>query len=142
MRILLAIILCAFVAAAAGCAGGLSSADREAVLAYSEAKTDNLLAGFNNNDYPTFSRDFDDAMKKSMDQSAFSGLLQDMIKGRIGRYVSRQMSTITRDEKFITVVYNAAFEQETGVTMRVVFTASEDHLITGLWFDSPKLRQK
>jgi hypothetical protein len=42
---------------------------------------------------------------------------------------------------FITVVYLAKFSDEEIVQMRVVFTVAEEHLVTGLWFDSPKLRQ-
>ena len=46
----------------AGCGSqstSLTEEDKDAVLAYSDGKTDNLLTGMNTNDYAAFSMDFD-----------------------------------------------------------------------------------
>ncbi len=140
--ILVAVSL-ALVFLAACSTGGqpVTGAERDRVLAYSEAKTDNLLAGLNANDYATFSRDFDDKMRDALTQSAF-GQTQIQVVGKIGKYVSRQVNLVEKTGDFIAVVYDAKFEQEEGVTVRVVFEGGGAHDISGLWFNSPKLRQQ
>jgi hypothetical protein len=66
-----------------------------------------------------------------------------MVIGKIGKYVSRQMTTVIEQKPFRTVVYDARFEQEEHVTVRVVYNVAGDRpLVSGLWFDSPKLRQQ
>ncbi|MGB8646598.1 MAG: DUF3887 domain-containing protein [Anaerolineae bacterium] len=117
----------------------LTGADQDAVLSYTEAKTDNLLAGFNASDYAVFSRDFDDTMKGALTQSAFIQTRQ-TVTGKIGKYVSRQLATVEQVDAFIRVTYTAKFEQEDGVTVQVVFNNDSAHLVSGLWYTSPKLR--
>jgi hypothetical protein len=95
----------------AGCGSqstALSGEDRNTVLAFSEAKTDNLLAGMNANDYALFSKDFDQDMLNAMSQTEFAKLKKD------------------RDAKF---------EKDDAVTVRVVFRVAEPHQVSGLWFN-------
>lgn len=135
--------LCFILLALAACAPSaktLTGADRDAVLAYSEPKTDNVLAGLNANDYAAFTRDFDDKMKSASTKASFADL-QTKVPGKIGKYVSRQVDSVTQQGEFIVVQYTAKFESEDGVTVRVVFDVAEPHLVSGLWFDSAKLRQ-
>ena len=127
----------------AACSSGvqvLSGADREAVLAYAEPLTDNLLAGFNAGDYPAFSRDFSAKMREALNESGFATTRAGIVD-KIGKYVSRDVSRVVKQGGFIVVIYSASFEQEDGVTVRVVFEPAGEHRITGLWFDSPRLRQ-
>ncbi len=119
----------------------LTGDEREAVLAYSETMTDNLLAGMNAGDYEVFSHDFNEAMLSGVTPAALADM-QVQILGKIGLYVSREVQTVQQQGEMITVIYTAEFEQESPVTVRVVFEAAEPHLITGLWFDSAKLRQR
>ena len=119
----------------------ITGADKDAVLAYSEGMTDNLLQGFNASDYAAFSRDFDDAMKRGIPAGDFTGM-RTQIVGKIGQYVSRQVADVFELQGNIAVNYTARFEQEDAVTVRVVFTKSEPHKVTGLWFNSPKLAGK
>ncbi len=126
----------------AGCSSSaqvITGAERDQVLAYAEAKTDNLMAGYNANDYATFARDFDDQMRAAMPQS---GLEQSraQVLGKIGQYVSRQVDHVEKIGNYVAVVYNAKFEQADGVTVRVVFDTDAQHRISGLWFNSPKLQ--
>lgn len=118
----------------------LQETERDAILAFSEAKTDNLMQAFNGNDYAAFSKDFDQALLKAMTESAFQSLYS-QLQAKIGNYVSREVDDVLTAGDFITVVYLAKFSDEEIVQMRVVFTVAEEHLVTGLWFDSPKLRQ-
>ncbi len=124
------------------CASGaqpVAGAERDAVITYAEPLTDNLMAGFNNGDYATFARDFDDPMKKAMDQSAFNSTRATLMD-KIGAYVSRQVSAVQKQDAFVIVLYSAKFEKDDNVTMRVVFEQAGAHPVAGLWFDSPKLR--
>ena len=121
----------------AGCGSGgktLSDQDRDAVLAFSEAKTDNLLAGMNSNDYAVFTKDFDQAMLKAMPQTEFDKLKKDR-DAKLGLYLSRQVDQVAQSGDYYVVFYNAKFEKEDAVTVRVVFYVNEPHEISGLWFD-------
>jgi uncharacterized membrane protein YhfC len=115
--------------------------ERDAVLAYSEPMTDNLMSGLNANDYAVFSRDLNDKMKAAMPETALPNL-QDKVMHVIGRNRSRQVNRVERSSGFVTVVYDAQFDNEDQVTMRVSFEAAAPHAISGLWFDSAKLRQR
>ncbi len=117
----------------------LSGADRDAVLSFSEAKADNLLAGLNAADYAAFSRDFDPKMKAAMTEQAFIQSRQ-TVTGKIGKYVSREVAAVEQVGSFIRVTYKARFEQEEGVTVQIVFNADTAHQVSGLWYSSPKLR--
>jgi len=118
----------------------LSGLDRDAVLAYSESKTDNLMQAMNRNDVSAFSRDLNDKMKSAFTVEAFAKM-QSQVGGKIGNYVSRQVSTVLQTGDTVTVIYAARFEYEEQVIMRVSFETTAPHRISGLWFDSAKLRQ-
>ena len=119
--------------------------NRDEVLAYAEPKVDNMMAALNAGDYAAFVRDYNEAMLKATDETAFDGL-RTLVQSKIGNYVSRQVTNVEQvaenGQQFIRVVYSAKFENEDKVTVRVVFDDTADHPISGLWFDSPKLRGK
>ena len=121
----------------AGCASKqviLTGEDRETVLAYSEAKTDNLLAGMNANDYAVFSKDFDQQMLSAMNQTQFESFKKDR-DSKLGAYVSRQVNSVVNQGEFISVIYDTVFEKDDNVIMRIVFRAAEPNQISGLWFN-------
>ncbi len=119
----------------------LGGSAREAVLAYGEQETDNMLAGLNANDYAIFARDFDDKMKAAITPAQFANLEQTVV-GKVGKYVSRQVADVQQSGEFTTVVYNAKFESDDPVTVTVAFHAAAPHQIAGLHFASAKLRQQ
>ena len=112
----------------------LTGDDRDTVLAFSEAETDNLLAGMNANDYALFSRDFDQDMLNAISQTQFDTLKKDR-DAKLGLYVSREVNSVTQNGDFYTVNYDARFEKEDAVTVRVVFRVTEPHQVSGLWFN-------
>ena len=112
----------------------LTGADQEAVLAFSEAKTDNLLAGMNANDYAAFSKDFDKDMLNAMTRSRFDVLKKDR-DAKLGPYVSRQVNSVVQVGDFYAVIYDAVFEKDEAVMIRVVFRIAEQHEVSGLWFN-------
>jgi hypothetical protein len=107
---------------------------KEAILAYADPKTDGLLAGMSNNDYATFSKDFDEDMLKAIPQSEFDAFMQDR-NDKVGAYVSRKVNRVLEQGDFYAVIYDAKFEKEEAVIMRVVFRVAEPHKISGVWFD-------
>jgi len=112
----------------------LTGDEMDAVLAFSEAKTDNLLAGMNAHDYTAFSKDFDEAMLKAMTQAQFDSLKQDRDE-KLGMYVSRKVNRVVQSGDFYAVVYDTVFEKDDAVSIRVVFRVAEPHEIGGLWFN-------
>ena len=121
----------------AGCgsqATALTEEDQDAVLAYSEGKTDNLLTGMNANDYAAFSKDFDQDMLDAMSQTQFAELKKDR-DAKLGLYLSREVHSVTQTGEFYTVNYDAKFEKDDVVTIRVVFRIAEPHQVSGLWFN-------
>jgi hypothetical protein len=111
----------------------LTGADMDAVLAYSEAKTDSLLAGMNANDYAAFSKDFDSDMLGAMNQSQFDALKKDR-DAKLGLYLSRKVASVVQTGDFYAVSYEAKFEKDDAVIVRVVFRMAEPHQVSGLWF--------
>lgn len=142
-KILLTILIFVALTSLVGCSPRettLSGADQETILAFSEAATDNLFAGLAANDYDLFARDFDAEMKAAMTESNFAALKENL-DSKVGNYISRTVDKVTQSGEFYAVVYQAKFELEEPVYVRVVFRAAEPHSISGLWLDSKKLRQ-
>ncbi len=117
----------------------LTGSEREAVLAYADPMTDNLLQGMNDGDYATFARDFDAAMAKAIPATSFDAFMASTAS-KLGQYESRTVSTVESVDNFTRVIYQARFANDDPVTVRVVF--NQDHLISGLWFDSAKMRSQ
>jgi len=127
-----------------GCTGAktLPADEATAFANQVDAMTENLLVSLSNHNYATYTQDMDAKMKAASSQAQFEQAYA-MVIGKIGKYVSRQMTTVIEQKPFRTVVYDARFEQEEHVTVRVVYNVAGDRpLVSGLWFDSPKLRQQ
>ncbi len=132
-------------AALPGCAGTQASpiegAEREQVLASAESIAESLFQGMREHDYAAFSRDFDAPMQKAINEAAFQKMMA-AIDPVIGQYQSRQVAKVEKYGKYITITYTARYELEDAVSWRVVLTQEEPRQVTGLWYDSPKLRVK
>ena len=112
----------------------LTGSEQQAVLTFSEAKTDNLLAGMNAGDYAAFSKDFDQEMLNAIPQAQFDVLKKDR-DDKLGAYISRQVKNVMQQDDFYVVFYDAEFKKDKAVTIRVVFRIAEPHQVSGLWFD-------
>lgn len=139
-KILVLMLAIAFAGLLTACGGEkettLTGAESDAVLAFSEEKTENMMAGMKAGNYADFSKDFDQAMLNAMAEEAFVKFKQDY-DGRLGAYVSRQVNKVTQSQsgKYVAVIYDTVFEKNDAVTMRVVFRADDPHEISGLWFN-------
>lgn len=127
-----------------GCAGAktLPAEEATAFANQVDAMTENLLVSLSNHHYATYTQDMDAKMKAASSEAQFEQVYA-MVIDKIGKYVSRQMTQVTEQKPFRTVVYDARFEREEHVTVRVVYNVTGERLlVSGLWFDSPKLRQQ
>ncbi len=140
---LLPAVLATFRVLTAGCIGQnaeLPAGEAAEVLAYAEPIADNLLLGFNENNYTQYSQDFSPQIREGLTEARFAGTRENVVS-RIGLYVSRGSPVVTQSGDYIAVNYKADFEREQGVDVRVVFRKGDpSHQIHGLWFNSPKLR--
>ena len=112
----------------------LTGTEKDAVLAFSEAKTDKLLSGMNDNDYAAFSQDFDAEMLAAMPQAEFDALKKDR-DSKLGLYISREVSSVVLVDEFYAVNYTANFEKDNNVVVRVTFRVAEPNQVSGLWFN-------
>lgn len=128
----------------AGCGGvrTLPADEAAAFAAQIDDVSENLLLGLSNGDYDAYVRDMDATMKKVSTEAEFDKT-RSLIIDRVGQYVSCQMTQVVDQKQFRIVFYDTEFQDEDHVTVKVVFNLDkEPPLISGLWFDSPKLRQK
>ena len=139
-KLLVLFLLLILLVTLAGCGkNSANSNNQQEVLSYADPITNNLLAGFNQNDYVMFSRDFDEQMKNALTQPVFEQTRK-QITSKIGTYQSRSLTTIQQQGPNTVVIYNGTFEQESGVVITVAFQNFGDkELVSGLWFKSPKL---
>jgi len=114
--------------------------DEAAAFAASvEPIVENCLTGLNEKDLAKHTRDFDESMLEVVDATTFPQGYDEVI-GVVGKYESRKMVGVFDQAEFRFVVYEAQFEKDV-VTIRVVFKRDDAaHKISGLWFDSEKLR--
>jgi hypothetical protein len=102
------------------------------------------LTALNSGDYAAFSKDFDEAMKKAIPETDFQEMAA-AFDEKIGDYVSKKyVSRQDEVQKIYTVViYQAEFTREpAGVKVTITFleTVGGEVLVSGLFFNSPKLR--
>ena len=113
------------------------------VREHSDRITENILLGMNNDNYTEFSEHFDQTMKNTMSQAVFNET-NALIKSKIGEYVSKQFWKAECENQFTIVYYHARFTHEPdNVIIKVVLQDILGEIkVSGLWFDSPKLREK
>jgi hypothetical protein len=118
----------------AGPAGSeLTGEERDAVLQYAEPMTDNVLQSMINDDYASFSRDFNEKMMQSLSVENFPGMRK-QIDGLYGAYQSRQVDKVMDYGQVVTVIYKGSFAKKDGTQILITFDKAEPHKIAGLFF--------
>jgi hypothetical protein len=120
---------------------GLTGKDKDTVMAFADPIVDNLFAGYNGNDYAKFSTDMNDTMKKSVNEAYFTKTINGIVFAKIGKYKSRSIDQVIQSSTYVTIVYNAKFEKDDPVVVRLSIDTAAPHLISGLYFDSANLRK-
>lgn len=132
--VLLAVLMVSIMAACGSKQTVLTGEEQETVLAFSESKTVNLVYGMNANEYAVFSKDFSQDMLANMTEAEFAKLKTDR-DAKLGLYVSRTVNNVVRVGDYYAVNYDAVFEKDDAVSMRLVFRMDEPHEVSGLWFN-------
>jgi hypothetical protein len=150
MRITKTMVLCAVsgfvLLGAAGCGrkGEVSvKGERKAeILALAEPIVDSLMASYNSGDYETYVTDFGERLRGEVTRAVFDETRQ-LILDRVGRYVGRRNPKVTARGPNLILTYQADFEGERNVDLRVVFHAAGQQLrIANIRFISPRLQRR
>jgi hypothetical protein len=127
VSIILLLMLFSFVISSAGCSK---------VTSYSTPMTLNLLNSISAENYASFSKDFDEALKQELSEATFPDLISQM-KANFGTYKEETLKF--KGFNYVngvnTVDYTADFTNKSGVSVQVIFTKVNDQMkISGLWF--------
>ena len=136
MGALLAVIACGCMQQTVEITGG----GREEILAFAGPIAENIMAGYNEANYTKYSRDFSGDMRRGLPADSFDEQRND-VHEKIGLYLSKANPRVYERGIYVWAEYDAEFEEESGVMIRAVFDRDDpNHMVEGLWFDSPKLR--
>ena len=139
---LMAVVTIAAVVIFAGCVEE-DHVEVDQVRTYAGPITENILLGMSENNYSKYSSHFDQNMKNAMNEAVFNET-NILIRAKIGDYISKEFWKVESENQYTVVHYNARFTDEPeDVIVRVVFQEIMDEMkVSGLWLDSPKLREK
>lgn len=106
-----------------------------------EPMAENILLAMNENDYPRFSKDFDEKMKNGLNETEYKRKVLP-IKQLIGEYEAKSFMAIGDEGQYTMVTYTAKFSQEPDdVIVRIIVREDKGRaFVAGFWLDSPKLR--
>jgi hypothetical protein len=82
--------------------------DVSQVKTYSNPEMGKVMTAINDKDYPSFSEDFDDAMKKAMTEKVFDDFASSIEK-KLGKYKSYEIVKAEKVEQYINVYYKVNF---------------------------------
>lgn len=119
----------------------LEGEERDAAVTLAEPLAENIFVAMNEGDYTKFSRDFNENMIKALKEQNFNEMKQ-TFDDRIGLYQSREVTNVQRVDQVYVITYTAVFEKESDVSINLSVSETDPPQVAGLWFDSPKLREK
>ncbi len=119
----------------------LEGEERDAAVTLAEPLAENIFVAMNEGDYTKFSRDFNENMIKALKEQNFNEMKQ-TFDDRIGLYQSREVTSVQRIDQVYVITYAADFEKESDVSVTLSVSETDPPQVAGLWFDSPKLREK
>ena len=107
------------------------------VAPYADPATENILIAMNNEDYASFSKDFDDTMKSELSEDVFPDFLAS-VNGQVGAYIldSKNLNGVNIENGITTANYTIDFESMEDVTLDVIFQKIDGKMmVVGLWFN-------
>lgn len=107
----------------------------EEVMAIANPLLDNIIAGFAEDDYSKYSKDFDVTLKETITEKRFEEIREDIIKW-IGNYLYREYLGFLNKEATTIVFWKGVFDktQEDILIKIVISERNGKHLISGLWY--------
>lgn len=117
--------------------------DVEQMRKYADPITENILLAMNEDNYTKYSEHFDQTMRNALPRAVFNET-NAVINSKIGDYVSKEFWKVESKNQYTIVYYKARFiEEPKDVIVKVVFQEIKGQIkVSGLWLDSPKLREK
>lgn len=96
---------------------------------------DNILEGFEKNDYPLYSRDFDDTLLDMVTDAKFQET-DSWLENNLGKYQSRQYLGFLQKGKMTVILWKGRFDKSSDdILIRLVVSKRRGKdLVTGLWF--------
>lgn len=110
----------------------VASLDNINIQEISKPMAENIMTSLANEDFSSFSRDFDEAMQKAMTEQAFSEIRK-MFWEQYGEYQSLSYSSTSTKQGYLLIFYSLKFEKGE-VIMQVVHQPQPPYLVSGLWF--------
>jgi uncharacterized lipoprotein YehR (DUF1307 family) len=122
--------------------------DSKVVRQYADDITENMLLAYNEDNYEQYIADVNSQFKAAVTEDKMKEG-NEMVRGKIGDYVPGSkkfkdaVKTSEKGKKYLVVRYNAEFTDETeDVLVTMIFDDNEAHQVSGMFFNSPKLRQR
>ena len=142
IRIILGVIMMLGLVVLASACAAKPEDDVAEVRAYADPITEETLLGLSEGDYAKYCEHFDPTMKEAVTEAVFNQT-NSLIKAKIGDYVSKEFWKVEEQGIYTIVYYKAKYTKEPGnVVVKVVFQEIDGEMhVSGLWFDSPKLRE-
>ena len=141
--ILVALLMLAGLSALIGCSSqpSPSTATQANIQTAADVIAENILTSLNNNDYPVFSKDFDQNLKNILTRTSFDQLYQ-KVKSTLGDYQSKDLISATTQSDITTLQYVAHYTNEPAGVAVTLSLQNVNHTIYvhGLNLDSSKLR--
>ena len=105
--------------------------ERDAVVADTDLFAQDIVSGLDNNDYATFSKDFDQTMASSITVEAFDTLVKQF--GTLGKSESIELQDVQINGEYYSAIYKVSYGGQQ-VTLRLVVNQDTPRLVSGLWF--------
>jgi len=111
------------------------------VRALADPMAENLLQAMNTSDYAQYTRDFNEAFKQNLSQSAFKTINSLRIE-TVGPYVSKEFWQMVQKNDKITVAYRAKFTDDSSVIFSLYLkNIDRKWYVDGTYYDSPLMRK-
>ena len=111
------------------------------VRVLADPMAENLLQAMNTSDYAQYTRDFDEAFKQNLSQSAFETINSLRIE-TVGPYVSKEYWQMAQKNDKITVAYRAKFTDDSSVIFSLYLkNIDRKWYVDGTYYDSPLMRK-
>jgi hypothetical protein len=129
-----------FLTGCAPAAAELTEVEKTKILAFSEPMVDAQMAAITASDYEAFLINYSADLQSTTTLGTFEQL-EIWLSVKAGKYLSREVTSVTQTEDLYLVEYAAVFSKDSHVTMQVAFDKSAPNRIAGMWFDSPRMRE-
>jgi uncharacterized lipoprotein YehR (DUF1307 family) len=140
------LLLCLMMACSLAACG--NKADSKVVRQYADGMTENMLLAYNEDNYEQYTANVNSQFKAAVTEDKMKEG-NEMVRGKIGDYVPGSkkfkdaVKTSEKGKKYLVVRYNAEFTDETeNVLVTMIFDDNKAHQVSGIFFNSPRLRQQ